>query len=201
MGNKRTSKQIVTFSADYWTFPYPCWGDFFFPKYTITSNLYKTWTNLCRRSAVAPPLPWRQAHVYSLLLIALQRSPCASFHPTSSVHILSTVELARNGLEFTLHTIYILFTYKGFSPAWSQFFLCEYDFSTSTASALAGPFLQSFISSYEFSAYFPAYVLSQLQIHSSCKFIQLCPVETCGHKTESQRDTKIEYIKQILTHS
>ena len=155
---------------------------FFFPEYTITSNLYKTWTNLCRRSAVAPPLPWRQAHVYSLLLIALQRSPCASFHPTSSVHILSTVELARNGLEFTLHTIYILFTYKGFS-------------------ALAGPFLQSFISSYEFSAYFPAYVLSQLQIHSSCKFIQLCPVETCGHKTESQRDTKIEYIKQILTHS
>ena len=63
---------------------------------------------------------------------------------------------------------------------------------------LAGPFLQSFISSYEFSAYFPAYVLFQLQIHSSCKFIQLCPVETCVHKIQTQWDTKIEYIKKIF---
>ena len=84
---------------------------------------------------------------------------------------------------YYLHRIYIFF---------------ECDFSTSTASVLAGPFLQSFISSYEFSAYFPAYVLFQLQIHSSCKFIQLCPVETCVHKIQTQWDTKIEYIKKIF---
>ena len=41
---------------------------------------------------------------------SIETSPCASFHPTSSIHILSKVELARNGLECTLHTIYIGFT-------------------------------------------------------------------------------------------
>lgn len=74
---------------------------------------------------------------------------------------------------YYLHMIYILFTYKGFSPAGSQFF-CEYDFSTSTASVLAGPFFWSFISSYEFSAYFPAYVLFQLQIHTSVYCGNMC---------------------------
>ena len=72
-----------------------------------------------------------------------------------------------------LHRIYILFTHKGFSPAWSQFF-CEYNFSTSTASALAGPFLQSLNSSCEFSAYFPAYVLFQLQIHTAVSCGNMC---------------------------
>lgn len=123
---------------------------------------------------------------------SIETSPRASFHPTFSIHILSKVELARNGLEFTLHTIYIGFTSYLHIKA---FLLHGASSSVSTISQLQLLQRQLGLSFKALTLHVNSQHIFLLTYYSSCKFIQLCPVETCVHKTQIQRDTKIEYIK------
>ena len=176
MSNNRTSKQIVTFSADYWTFPYPCWGDFFSPNIPSHLIFIKHGQTSTEDQRLLHHF-LEDKYIYTHFCWQhWDKSPCLipsyflNSHPFKSG---AGQEWAWVYSPHYLHRIYILFTHKGFSPAWSQFF-CEYNFSTSTASALAGPFLQSLNSSCEFSAYFPAYVLFQLQIHTVVSCGNMC---------------------------